>query len=76
MSVAMKKSPLLVRRVVIVEALPRLTVAVSASHRNRGRVSIVKNARERMDVIAAYRDVGSYRGAAYLRVDLKAIGRH
>ena len=24
----------------------------------------MKNARERMDVIAAYRDVGSYRGAA------------
>jgi transposase len=24
----------------------------------------LKNARERMDVIAAYRDVGSYRGAA------------
>ena len=26
----------------------------------------MKNARERMDVIAAYRDVGSYRGAAQI----------
>jgi hypothetical protein len=26
----------------------------------------LKNARERMDVIAAYRDVGSYRGAAVI----------
>jgi hypothetical protein len=28
----------------------------------------LKNARERMDVIAAYRDVGSYRGAAEICV--------
>ena len=29
----------------------------------------MKNARERMDVIAAYRDVGSYRGAAEIWAD-------
>jgi signal transduction histidine kinase len=27
---------------------------------------LLKNARERMDVLAAYREVGSYRGAAEL----------
>lgn len=45
-------------------ALPRLTVAVSTSHCNRGRTSIVKTARERKDVTAAHELVGTYRGAA------------
>ena len=41
-----------------------VTVAVPTSHRSPRRGLPLKNAEERMDVIAAYRDVGSYRGAA------------
>jgi len=40
-----------------------VTVAVPTSHITTQGTPL-KNARERMDVIAAYRDVGSYRGAA------------
>jgi hypothetical protein len=58
-------SPRVVRRVVIVEALPRLTVAVSTqSPLPRKGPPLSKTARERMDVIAAYESVGTYRGAA------------
>ena len=44
-----------------------VTVAVPTSHITTQGTPL-KNARERMDVISAYRDVGSYRGAA---VDLR-----
>ena len=40
-----------------------MTVAVPTSHIT-AQGTPLKNARERMDVIAAYRDVGTYRGAA------------
>jgi hypothetical protein len=39
-----------------------VTVAVPTSHRLTAQEAPLKNARERMDVIAAYRRVGSYRG--------------
>ena len=41
-----------------------VTVAVPTSTPITTQGTPLKNARERMDVIAAYRDVGSYRGAA------------
>jgi transposase len=40
-----------------------VTVAVLTSHRT-AQGAPLKNARDRMDVISAYREVGSYRGAA------------
>ena len=42
-----------------------VTVAVPTSHITTHGTPL-KNARERMDVISAYRDVGSYRGAALI----------
>src|ERR1700728_2583247 len=61
--VASSKSPSLVRRVCR-EFRPRaVTVAVPPSHRT-ARELLLKSARERMDIIAAYRQAGSYRGAA------------
>lgn len=42
-----------------------MTVAVPTSHITT-QGSPLKNARERMDVISAYRDVGTYRGAAVI----------
>jgi transposase len=41
-----------------------VTVTVPTSHRITAQGASLKNARERMDVIAAYQQVGSYRGAA------------
>ena len=40
-----------------------MTVAVPSSHRT-ARELLLKSARERMDIIAAYREVGTFRGAA------------
>ena len=40
-----------------------MTVAVPPSHRT-ARELLLKSARERMDIIAAYREAGTYRGAA------------
>src|ERR1700690_992337 len=42
-----------------------VTVAVSASHRT-ARDLLLKSARERMDIIAAYQEAGTYRGAAQI----------
>jgi transposase len=42
-----------------------VTVAVPTSHRTAQELPL-KSARERMDIISAYRDVGSYRGAAQI----------
>src|SRR5664280_3097988 len=42
----------------------RVTVAVLANRRTDRRDSSMKSARERMDMHAAYREVGSYRAAA------------
>jgi hypothetical protein len=41
-----------------------VTVSVSARSPITAQGLLLKNARERMDVLAAYREVGSYRGAA------------
>jgi len=41
-----------------------VTVAVPTESPNTTQGLPLKNAKERMDVIAAYRDVGTYRGAA------------
>ena len=43
-----------------------MTVSVSARYRSPHRELLLKNARERMDILAAYREVGSYRGAAVI----------
>jgi hypothetical protein len=43
-----------------------VTVSVSARYRSPHRELLLKNARERMDILAAYREVGSYRGAAVI----------
>src|SRR6516162_4983838 len=60
---ASSKSPSLVRRVCR-EFRPRaVTVAVPPIHRT-ARELLLKSARERMDIIAAYREAGTYRGAA------------
>ena len=40
-----------------------MTVAVPTSHRT-AQGAPLKSARERMDIISAYREVGSFRGAA------------
>ena len=72
-SVAMKKSPLVANKVPILRSFVSLSLrapsavhgdGVSRSLQPRRGISIVKNARERMDVLAAYRDVGTYRGAS------------
>ena len=42
-----------------------MTVAVPPIHRT-ARELLLKSARERMDIIAAYREVGTYRGAAQI----------
>src|SRR5215469_12229577 len=50
-------------RVVRVFGPRAVTVAVRSSHRT-ALGALVKSARERMDIIAAYQQVGTYRGAA------------
>jgi transposase len=62
--VARWKSPLFVRRVARAVRSCVVTVAVPTKHAATTQGTPLKNARERMDVISAYRDVGSYRGAA------------
>lgn len=57
-----------------------MTVAVPTSHRT-AQGSPLKSARERMDIISAYRDVGTYRGAAAIsgttpKTVKRVIARH
>src|SRR5215471_15294325 len=74
------KSPSLVRRVYR-EFRPRaVTVAVPTIHRT-ARELLLKSARERMDIIAAYREAGTYRGAAEIagtthKTVKRVIARH
>ena len=78
--VASEKSPPLVRRVGQ-EFWPwAVTVAVPTSHRT-AQGAPVKSARDRMDIISAYREVGSYRGAAQMcgttpKTVRRGIARH
>src|SRR5215471_9718960 len=74
------KSPSLARRVCR-EFRPRaVTVAVPPIHRT-ARELLLKSARERMDIIAAYREAGTYRGAAQIagtthKTVKRVIARH
>ena len=57
-----------------------MTVAVPPSHRT-AREPLLKSARERMDIIAAYREAGTYRGAAQIagtthKTVRRVIARH
>ena len=57
-----------------------MTVAVLTSHRTVQGAPL-KSARERMDIISAYREVGSYRGAAAIsgttpKTVRRVIARH
>src|ERR1700729_234546 len=63
--VARLKSPSLVRRVCREFGPRAVTVAVPPSHRT-ARELLLKSARERMDIIAAYREAGTFRGAAQI----------
>ena len=74
--VASEKSPSFVRRV-DQELWPwAVTVAVRTSHRT-AQGAPVKSARDRMDIISAYREVGSYRGAAGMcGTTAKTVPRH
>jgi hypothetical protein len=66
------KSPLLACRIQE-ERLCAATVPVSARYRSPHRGLVVKNARERMDILAAYRQVGSSRreGGARMPSDIR-----
>src|SRR5512140_1421703 len=78
--VASQKSPSLVRRVCREFRSRAVTVAVSPIHRT-ARELLLKSARERMDIIAAYREAGTYRGAAQIagtthKTVKRVIARH
>ena len=57
-----------------------MTVAVPPTHRT-ARELLLKSARERMDIIAAYREAGTFRGAAEIagtthKTVRRVIARH
>src|SRR6185312_15683349 len=68
------------RRVCRVSGSRAVTVAVPPSHRT-ARELLLKSARERMDIIAAYREAGTFRGAAEIagtthKTVRRVIARH
>src|SRR6202042_3483695 len=70
--VARLKSPSLVRRVCREFGPRAVTVAVPSSHRT-ARELLLQSARERMDVIPAYREAGNFPRAAAARLRQPAL---
>lgn len=76
-SVASRKSPLLYGLVVSFPGAEGLGGDGDSAncHLITAQGALLKSARERMNIISAYREVGSYRGAAELRGGTRAMIR-